>query len=241
MGDKPTTKITVLMLGFMVVLLIAAGLLWWWSDQRVGQLEQQLTDLGRLEPKLNRLREDMETKLERLWKLEQGIEKLQSTLAPLEKMNLSMNLLAEKVGKDIVPEVAKLTEVLTRLGNTESQLKAVAEALTTTKQQLTDRVDKQSIETGTVLTSQMKKLDALEASLKGIQDAQAGLLTEVAKLEAQLQDIAKTQEGLAESAEKMKTLTEQVDEIQKTVERLRKNMEEVQRKLSDARRSGPPL
>ena len=222
-----------------MALLIAACLGAWWSDRRLQVLEDRLTEVERLGPKVDGFRQEVEKDLSRVKEIQEGIAALEKGVAPLAKLDKSMDALTEQMGKDVAPEVAKISDIVTGLASTSSQLKAVAEAVATTRTQIADKLDKQGTETAAELANEAKGLAAVAKELQGLTEAQTGVLVEVAKLQTQMQAIADAQGSLAGTADEVKMLTAHLEDLEKAVESLGKQMEDMRKKLSDTKRSGP--
>lgn len=233
MGERPILAVVTVVL--LLVLLVTAGLTAWWSDTRVQKLEERMTEMELLTPKLDAFRQKVEKDLSRVQDIQEAVATLQKTVAPMAKIDRSLDALSEKVGKDIGPEMAKISDILANLAGASTQLKNVSDTLTTMRQQM----DKQGTDTAETLTGQSKSLQALATELKAISDAQTGLLTEVTKLAEQLKSISEAQGALAGTVEEVKTLTAQVDELQRSMNSLKKQLDDMQKKLTDTRRTGP--
>lgn len=232
MGERPV--LAVVTLGMLLVLLVAVALSTWWTDQRLQRLEERLTETERLGPKIEGFKQEVEKDLTKVGEIADALTTLQKTVAPLAKMDRSLDALSEKMGKDVAPEVAKISDILTNLATTSSQVKGVSEALATMRQQM-DKIDKQGTDNTATLTEMNKNL---QAAIKEVSDAQADLVAEVAKLETEFKSLGEPQGALSETSDQVKALGIQLNEVQKTLEWLKRQLEDVQRKLPEPRRPG---
>ena len=234
MGERPILAgVTV---GLLVVLLVTAGLTAWWSDRRLQVLEERMTELELLTPKLEAFKQEVGKDLARVRGIEEAIGTVQKTLGPLAKMDRSMDALSEKVGKEVAPQVEQMTKVVSDLQTANTQLRGEMAAL---QQQLSERMDKQGTVTNEALVGQAKTLQSLATGLQQLSETQTGLLTEITKLEGHLKSLAEAQDMLAGTVDEVKMLAGQLDEVQRAVESLKKQLEDVQKKLVELRRMGP--
>jgi len=234
MGDRPILAVVTVVL--LILLLVAVCLATWWSDRRVAVLEERMLELERLNAKVEGFRQEVGKDLARLRGMEESLGNLQKSLGPMAKIDHNMDVLTEKVSKDVAPDIEKIADLATGLTTTSSQLKALSDSAAASLQLLMDRVGKQGTDTTDALGAQTKSLIALETELKGMSDAQAGLLVELAKLETHLQAMSDTQTNTTNAVDEVKTLAEQISVVQRSVEGLRKQMEDVQRRLPESKK-----
>ena len=193
------------LLTFLLVigLFVAEAPGFWWFEKRFETLENRLVELERLDPKLERLGTELKGGLSGLHDLAERMDALQKATAPLARVDRSLDLLAEKVGGEIAPAVARISQLAAGVANAEAQLKALSEALAATQQKIAEQGN---VTVGTLKRQQQEWFTKLDARLKAVSEAQGKLSSGLAGIQTRLKEVSDAQGKLSGLTTDIKTL-----------------------------------
>lgn len=224
MSGKSASNVLTLVL--VIILSIGSGLGVWWFEKRFESLETQMMELERLGPAMKRLNRDLKSELSFVSELRKAVEATQKSLAPLVRVDRSLDLLSEKIGKDIAPATARIPEIASSLADVQTKLKALSAALSATQKDTNARITTSQAETVKALTGQTKLLASK-------------LESKVSKLEPQLAAISNAQKKLTGFNKEFKSLSDKLNALTRTVDSLKKQLQSIERKLPPPRKPGP--
>ncbi len=220
MSEKSASSVLTLVL--VIILSIGGGLGVWWFEKRFVSLEDRLMELEQLGSRMNQLTHDIKSELSCVEELRKAIEATQKSLAPLVRVDRSLDLLSDKVGNDIAPSTARIPEIASGLANVQTQLKALSGALSTTQKNLSTHIETSKVETVKALTNQAKLLES-----------------KVSKLEPLLLAISDAQKKLSGFDKEFKPLSDKLDALTKAVDSLKKQLQSIEKNLPAPRKPGP--
>ena len=224
MSEKSASNVLILVLA--VIMSIGGGLGIWWFEKRFVSLEDRLMELERLGPRMKQMSRDLKSELSCVSELREAISATQKSLAPLVRVDRSLDLLSGKIGKDIAPATARIPKIASSIADVQTKLKALSTALSATQKNLNARIKTSQTETVKVLTDQTKLLTSK-------------LESKVSKLEPRLAAISETQKKLADFNKEFKSLSDKLNALTKAVGSLKRQLQGIEKKLPTPRKPGP--
>ena len=241
----------------VAVLLVAAGVFTWWSEKRFTSLDERLSELEPLGRQLDRLSREVKGELSKLEDIQKAIAGVQKSTAPLVRVDRSVDLLTDKVGKDIAPSVARISELTTGMASTHTQVRALSDALSKAQKELAEQTKTllatHRTETAQALKTQQEamasELKKLDERLKVLSESEAGLGTELTKLSTQLKGLSaieasvKTVSGidgkLTTLTKELQGVSQRLNGVSEAVTSLKKQLLEIEKRLPAVRKPGP--